>query len=830
MYIGEVLFYSGIAAAVIVVLLLVVLLISSKRSKLYRKILKQESIPFEAFSATMGITKTANLEQVVQVQPVSQINDATTLEHMTILQDEGTMLEDMPDDIPVSHTTPAADIGPMGLDWSPLDGQYKYLEEIKGGGMSRIFKALKLNTGNEWIVKFIPKNIGEMTQEAEILRELNHVNLPAIIDIFTGDEGQFLVESYIEGVGMDQVLKSHESIPVVKIMDWAEQMAQVLSYLHNMKEPFLHLDLKPSNIMVTRDDRLVLIDFGISRRQSDTLGAAGATLSYAAPEQLKRDSYGKSSEVITKRFGELPEQRKHWNLDVRTDIYSLGVILFEAATGYIPQHKHMGMLRKHLPKAVCEIIYKCLEVHPDKRYQTIDALLLDIQNQKQIFKKIHFNLFTRRVAGIASAALVAFAVFGTAMGSQMMEIEAQTIMTVDPGIITLSLLQSSEVRLTRILPDTNEERPLNSGNLVWEIEANEIAQVDGNRIIGLNLGETTIHGQYRHNLVTVQVQVVEPMDGIVEISQRFNTGNLISLYAGTMHRERIDGNLSEVEFVGPGSLDITTGGAIYLADAGILRRIYNGSVETITINPPFLAPSQVRAYGEDVFILTDPWYDEGGFYYGIIRLAGDYAEGFFLGDAQHTAIRDFEVQNGLIYFIEWNAGLEMAFLRTINVNDAGDIYTIIEVPENTSAMAIDTSSSELRVYLADSERGVLMVYENGEISYLAGVLGERAFIDGPAPLFYQPQRLRYIEGSLYVWDFNVLREVRLQDGLLLYSLSIAGNVSPVYDMQVDEAARQAERVILPYSQLMDFVVLNNGTGYEILVTDPKRGVIWQVEV
>jgi hypothetical protein len=169
----------------------------------------------------------------------------------------------------------------------------------------------------------------------------------------------------------------------------------------------------------------------------------------------------------------------------------------------------------------------------------------------------------------------------------------------------------------------------------------------------------------------------------------------------------------------------------------------------------------------------------------------------------------------------------MAFLRTINVNDAGDIQTVIEVPEGTSAMAIDTSSSGLRIYLADSEQGVIMVYENGEISYLAGVLGERAFIDGSAPLFYQPQRLRYVEGSLYVWDFNVLRELRLQDGLLLHSVSVAGNVSPVYDMQVDETERQAERVILPYSQLMDFVVLNNG---EILVTDPKRGVIWQVEV
>ena len=829
MYTGEILIGIGIAAVVLSVLLLVYLFSSHKKSRLYKEILRQETKPFEAFSSTVQVIRDATGSASIHVGQDSSSLSASDSEG-TSLDDTNIGLAfhqrtghiDAPEDITLLEDASITGTGvsmAIGLDWSPLEGQYEYIEEIKGGGMSRIFKALKTNTGNEWIVKFIPKAIGKLTQEAEILKELNHVNLPLIIDIFEGKEGQYLVESFVEGVGMDQVFKSHKIIPMFKVMDWAEQMAQVLSYLHNMPEPFLHLDLKPSNIMVTHDDKLVLIDFGISQRQSEVSGAAGATLSYAAPEQLKKSVSGRSKDIIDKRFGELPEERKAWGLDVRTDIYSLGVILFEAAVGHIPQHRHRGMLKNYLPIGLCDIIYKCLEINPADRYQSIDELLADVQKQKQGKPKMHFSLMARRAASFASVASVCLAVFCFTMGNRLIEIEARTIMTIDPAIMRVSVLQSSEIRLTRLLSDTYEERPMNENNLSWEISANHIAQVDGKRVIGLNVGETTVHGQYRHNNVTLQVQVVEPMDGIVEIAQRYPTGSEVFLFAGTTHRERIDGSLSETEFVGPGSMDIADSGAIYIADAGVLRRIYKGTSETIGISPPFLIPNIVRTYGNDVYILTEAWYDDGGFYYGIIRLSEGGAEGFFLGDARHTDIRDFAVDKGLIYFIEWNAGIERAYLQTINVNDAGDIRVLMEVHAGTSALAIGTNN---QIFLADNEQGTLQVYENGQLIHLAGVAGERAFIDGTAPLFYQPNRLRYFDGDLYVWDFNVLRKLRMENGAALEAISLAGAVSPVYDSEPRASHESAEQIILPYSRIMDFTVSEN----ETLLTDPKRGVIW----
>jgi len=854
MHTGEILVVLGIVSVALFVMLVIYLIRSSKRNRMYQEILLQETKPFDAFNSTVQYIeqeKTSSSASIHVESSVLSNAEGTMLDvteaglmdyqrtghallpqDMTMLEEDDATAGENLYDILGGEFGLSSSYHPSGLDWSPLEGQYEYISEITGGGMGSVFKVLKTNTGNEWIAKFIPKHIGELTQEADILKKLNHVNLPSIIDVFENDAGQFLVESFVEGVGMDQVLKSRPDsdrpIPVYKVMAWAEQMAQVLSYLHNLEDNFLHLDLKPGNIMVTHDDKLVLIDFGISQRQSEATGSKGATLKYCAPEQVPKKLSGDGLKLINYRFnaanpqtehGLLPEERNDWALTVKTDIYSLGVILYEAATGIIPQHKNMNLLRKYLPANLCEIILRCLEINPADRYDSIDDLLADIQRQQQSSKsKMHYSLLARKAAGFGSVAAVGLAVFSFAMGAHLIDVEARTVMTIDPAILTVSVLQSSEIRLARLLPETDEERPLNQNNLQWELSASDIAQVDGNRIVGLNVGETIVHGQYRHNSVSMQVQVVEPMDGIVEIAQRYPMGNEVFLFAGSTHRERLDGALASGEFVSPGSMDISERGAVYLTDSGVLRRIYNGILETIEINPPFLRPNIVRTYGNDVFTLTDEWYDDG-FWYGIIRLSDGGAEGFFLGDAIHTAIRDFVVSNGLIYFIEWNAGVGAAYLRTINVNDANDIHTLLEVPEGVSALTLDGN----RIFLADSEEGVLLVYENGELRHLAGVAGDRAFIDGAAPLFYQPSRLRFNDNDLYIWDFNVLRKLRLEDGMALEAISLVGAVSPVYDLIFPSEREPAERIVLPYSRLMDFVFLDDA----LLLSDPKRGVIWK---
>ncbi|MCL2015785.1 MAG: protein kinase [Defluviitaleaceae bacterium] len=871
MYIGEFLIIIGILGAATFVILTGYLIISYKNRKLYRLILEQETVSFEAFSTTVNKIRGSLTGESSQVSgsyseenssksspkssPKNSYSDLDTLYLDTLYLDDdstATIFQDSTQRTARNYEV-SEDI-PPDIDWRPLAGKYKFLEKLPGGGMGQIFIALRIPTENEWIVKFIPKKIGKLTQETEILKKLNHISLPSVIDVFENDDGQFLVQSFIEGVGMDQVLKNNGAMPYFKVLDWAEQLTQVLAYLHNREEQFLHLDLKPSNIMVTRDDKLVLIDFGISRRQSDAAETPFATIPYAAPEQLKGKLSEKSKKILEKRFGsldKLPKERLQWQVDVRTDIYSLGVILFVAAVGHLPQYTNLEILKAAVPHRLYQIIVKCLQINPNHRYQSTNELLADIQQQKQRGKsKIQFSLLANRAASFAATAAVGISAFGFLMGSHLIALEAMTIMTVEPPFLTVSLYQSAELRLERILLDTGEERPLNPNNLQWEITANDIAQVDGNRIIGLNVGETTIKGTYRHNAVTMQVQVVEPMNGMVEISQWYQLGGMAAVFAGTTRRDWVDGTLATAEFVAPASLDTTANGAMYFADSGMLRRLYNGQIDTVAINPPFFTPDIVRAYGDDIFVLTDTFRDTyGRFFYALIRIRQSNtliaaAEEIIFRQALETTIRDFFVHNGLIYFIEWDTSLNRTYLRTIEINAinaADNVATLAELPVGVSAMTM----GENMIFLADREQGTILVYktenfgdfegnfgtsETLEISenlyQIAGTIGERAFIDGTNPLFYQPSRLRYYNNELFIWDFNVLRKISFSEtnGAVTAAVSLIGRASPTYDFEIMYTTQSAEEIILPHSELMDFAVF----GENIILTDPKRGVVWHM--
>jgi hypothetical protein len=141
---------------------------------------------------------------------------------------------------------------------SNLGERYEIEKELRGGGMSRVFLAENKETENKWVVKFIPTLLGSLSGEAEILKKLNHTGLPKIIDIESISEGVFLVENFVEGVTLSEILKNGQVIGQSLILDWAKKLAEVLIYLHGMTpNPIYHLDLKPSNIMIKHDNRIV---------------------------------------------------------------------------------------------------------------------------------------------------------------------------------------------------------------------------------------------------------------------------------------------------------------------------------------------------------------------------------------------------------------------------------------------------------------------------------------------------------------------------------------------------------------------------------------------
>lgn len=163
----------------------------------------------------------------------------------------------------------------------------------------------------------LEKAVESFKREALLLVSLRHHALPRVTDFFSTDDGRwFLVMDYIEGETLGRVARSRGPIPEAEVKDWARQLCEVLGYLHGQEPPVIFRDLKPSNIMLTPDNRIKLIDFGIARHfkpgvSSDTVPFASA--GFSPPEQL-----GKGQ------------------TDQRTDIYALGATMHNLLTGIDP--------------------------------------------------------------------------------------------------------------------------------------------------------------------------------------------------------------------------------------------------------------------------------------------------------------------------------------------------------------------------------------------------------------------------------------------------------------------------------------------------------------
>jgi serine/threonine-protein kinase len=250
-----------------------------------------------------------------------------------------------------------------------FDGKYKIIKHLGKGGMSTVFLAENIRLGTKWAIKAVRKDIGKknnLLAEPNILKNLKHVALPRIIDIINSHYYIYIVEDYIEGTPLNDILKNKGKFSEKEVIEIAKQLCNVLHYLHTQKpNPIIYRDMKPGNIILSKDGKVKLIDFGIAREYkkeavSDTI--ALGTKGYAAPEQ-----HGKSQ------------------TDARTDIYSLGITLYHLITGISPydppyETRLVREFDKNLSEGIEYIISKCVKKDPNERYQSIEHLLNDLNN------------------------------------------------------------------------------------------------------------------------------------------------------------------------------------------------------------------------------------------------------------------------------------------------------------------------------------------------------------------------------------------------------------------------------------------------------------------
>ena len=261
---------------------------------------------------------------------------------------------------------------------SIVDGKYKILNKIGQGGMSVVYLAMNERANKQWAIKEVRKdgvqNFEVVKQgliaETDLLKKLNHPNLPSIIDVIDGDGTFLIVMDYIEGKSLSSILKEYGAQSQEDVIDWSKQMCDVLGYLHSRQPPIIYRDMKPANIMLKPDGKVMLIDFGTAREfkeksVADTtcLGTQG----YAAPEQ-----YG-----------------GHGQTDARTDIYCLGATMYHLLTGHNPSEPPYEMYpirywNPELSSGLEEIVLKCTQRNPKDRYQSCAELMYALEHYNEL--------------------------------------------------------------------------------------------------------------------------------------------------------------------------------------------------------------------------------------------------------------------------------------------------------------------------------------------------------------------------------------------------------------------------------------------------------------
>lgn len=259
-----------------------------------------------------------------------------------------------------------------------IDGKYEVLREIGRGGMSVVYLAMDTHLNKQWAVKEIRKKgsgkndeivVNSLLAEANMMKRLDHPALPRIVDIIDNGVTIYVVMDYIEGESLDKILLEYGAQPEEKVINWAMQIADALSYLHGQKPPIIYRDMKPANVMLKPEGNIKIIDFGIAREYKEmnladttVLGTKG----YAPPEQYSGQT------------------------DPRSDIFALGMTMHHLLTGVDPRNGEpyapVRQWNPELSEGIEIIIDRCVQPASENRYQSCADLIYDLEHPELITK------------------------------------------------------------------------------------------------------------------------------------------------------------------------------------------------------------------------------------------------------------------------------------------------------------------------------------------------------------------------------------------------------------------------------------------------------------
>ena len=283
-----------------------------------------------------------------------------------------------------------------------IDNRYRIIRELARGGMGAVYLVNDIRLHKDWAAKIV---VGLEDNELLALKKVSHPLFPRIVDSIATDDGVWIIMDYFEASSLKEAVKDM-SITIDRIYDIAISLAEALNYLHTLPLPMLYMDCKPSNVLITKDGNIRLIDLGsVYIPNAPNPGRVSGTPGYASPEQ-----------------------RKNLHIDARSDIYSFGKTMEFIL-------RNVNLKKSHDYRELKEIIKKCTAFYPGGRYSSMINVIGHLKSRSSGVQSAVINTVKQFLWFFYKFTLALFTIIAFKTYSEVGEIEFMLM-----GIALLVLL------------------------------------------------------------------------------------------------------------------------------------------------------------------------------------------------------------------------------------------------------------------------------------------------------------------------------------------------------------------------------------------------------